>query len=466
MRVALVLLLAACGKDPDPPDTNPGTDTDTDVPAAEAPTCAADLLVPAVLHCTWTSAAAGAGHLEVALDGEVVRTSEPGPSGTTHEARVDGLKAGRTYTVNAYAGDVALEPVDHTVSTPPWAPSTTVTGTPSHPFVLTSLITLVDGSSRPVILDADGDLVWWTATDPGVLITTTRLSRDGRSVLFATYDIKWSEDIGTIHRVALDGTSVSETRALLAHHDFQEHDDGTFSWIGYEYRDFGAVPWASDVIRRGPEGASTESGSTITWSWFDGYGQNPWLVEDADNVALGNAQEWTHSNSLMVVDGFDGFFMMSKFLDTVLKIDASGTLVWEMGGKYSDFTNEDGSPVFRSIDDLDLWSHAHMSHFWEDGLLVFDNGKNNGPTAAGLSRVVEYGFDEAAKTVWEAWVYEEPTGKHTNLMGDARKLDNGNVLIGWSDIGYINEVDTAGNELWRLSLTGAIPSRITPLDAL
>ena len=66
-----------------------------------------------------------------------------------------------------------------------------------------------------------------------------------------------------------------------------------------------------------------------------------------------------------------------------------------MGGQYSDFTNPDGTPVWRGLSDVDLWSHAHMSHLWDGGLAVFDNGFFNGD----VSRAVEYAYDRGVTII-------------------------------------------------------------------
>lgn len=474
------VVMMACGGTTT--DTTDASDTSTPPISTDLTdvNCALNANVPTALNCTWTSAAGGEGWIETWLDGDTPSPTPRGPSGTSHEVSAIGLRAGQTWNfrVITTTPDGDLVGPDQSVVTPAppsYLPVNTVSNVEAGSlaadgYVLSAMINWQD--SIPVIVNGEGQYVWWFEPPSGSLIVTTKLSRDGKSVLFATYDIDWQQDVGTIWRVSLDGKTVTETRALLAHHDFLENDDGTFTFFGYEYRDFGQTSWASDVLRRVPEGTTNADDAVVEFSWFDSYPVEPWVADPLqDNVSLGNADyEWTHSNSLMV-NGDGHTYLMSKFLDVILKVDADGNIVWEMGGAYSDFTNPDGSEVWTSLSDHDLWSHAHMSHFWTDGFAVFDNGyyRNDGSER---SRAVEYTFDESTLQVEEVWSYEEPNDGFTKLMGDVRKLDD-TYLINWSSLSYVSEVDALGEIVWMLDLDDtdgsgnkAIMSRITYLDDL
>ena len=63
--------------------------------------------------------------------------------------------------------------------------------------------------------------------------------------------------------------------------------------------------------------------------------------------------------------------------------------------------------------------HAHMSHRWNDGILVFDNGYHTSPAQ---SRVVEYAIDEELGTYEQVWEYPDPSGRfvhHFSVMQNA-----------------------------------------------
>ena len=101
--------------------------------------------------------------------------------------------------------------------------------------------------------------------------------------------------------------------------------------------------------------------------------------------------------------------------------------------------------------------------------MVFDNGVYNGPGGGSLSRIVEYAYDEQAMTVEEVWSYPEPSGDSTNLMGDAKKLENGHVLASWADIGIFQEIDPATDTpVWTADIKNGqgLVTRLSPMDAL
>ncbi|MEQ1571679.1 MAG: aryl-sulfate sulfotransferase [Myxococcota bacterium] len=390
-----------------------------------------------------------------------------------------GLKAGATYQVRVVveAGGERLEgPVTpHVVPEPPdtFPVMTPESVDPARSeivggYVLTSLVLRADPPySAVVIVDSDGDYVWWTRTEDNRLSIAPKLSRDGRSVWFLATDIEWKEDVGQIHRVSLDGDTASTTRALLGHHAMWENTDGALTWLGFEYRTIDGTEWAADVLRTTPEGSDEAVAPTQEFSWLDAYGADPWVPDPTGGqVSLGDATEWTHSNSLMALDD-SSFFVMSRLLDCLVRVDrATGAITWQLGGQYGDFTHPDGSSVWRTLRDNDLFSHAHMSHLWDGGMVVFDNGTYHADPPR--SRAVEYRFDEVAHTVEEVWSFDEPDGGYTGSMGDARRLSGGNTLIAWSSLAAMTEVTPDGDAVWalRMPTDAAIVGRVTPLDSL
>jgi len=462
----ILALLAACrgpeGGVDDSSPTTPVTGTLLD------PVCSGNPVVPAVLDCTWTTAVSGAGFVESWLEDDpgVVRSTPRGPEGTTHDVAVMGLKAGRTYAYRAVV-EGADGRREGLVSThlvpevpPDFAELTLTAHDPAKSQIANGyvLLSVVHMKSSPrftevLILDGDADPVWWVRSVDNGLVGTPQLTRDGRSVVFLTTDQLWATDLGTITRVSLDGDEVVDTRAMLGHHAMIENSDGTFTWISFDYANIDGVDWASDALRTAPEGIGTDYVPTIEFAWFDAYPEDPWedVPGQTDQVRWGTGIEWTHTNSLMAIDD-DDFYVSAKNIDAILKVDRSdGSIVWQLNGRNGDFTHPDGSAVWRAVNDLDLFSHSHMSHLWDGGMVVFDNGdlSHNPP----FSRAVEYEFDEDARTVEQVWQYVDPQHRWTGAMGDVRKLDNGNYLIAWSSLEYVNEVTPEGETVWQIEMS-------------
>jgi len=105
-----------------------------------------------------------------------------------------------------------------------------------------------------------------------------------------------------------------------------------------------------------------------------------------------------------------------------------------------------------------------MSHFWGDGFLVFDNGYHHEPAH---SRVVEYAFDADAGIVEQVWEYWDPMGRFIPLLGDARRLPNGNTLTSWTQAGMLVELTPEGDEVWRIEAdVGTMMGRVSYLEEL
>ncbi len=153
---------------------------------------------------------------------------------------------------------------------------------------------------------------------------------------------------------------------------------------------------------------------------------------------LPGISEWTHGNSLIYVEEDDAYLLMSRTLDTLFKIDRStGAILWQLGGRHNEFR-----PSERGI----LWSHGHLSHVWDGGLLVFDNQVHSGHR----SRIVEYAIDEEARTVEQVWEFREPDDAFVLVLGDARRLEGGNTLASWTTSSTLTEIGPDDRIVWRV----------------
>lgn len=434
--------------------------------------------IPTVAFVRWTSPeGATLEWVEYGLDGVLDRTTPPRDAGADEPHPVLGLKAGRTYAwraVSARADGTRVESPIQTVEVAPVPhgvprftlrqPAGPASSLPGH-LVMVSVI--APEGSWVQILDSDADVVWYYPAHPGTMIVTSKFSRFGSDVLFAEYDMGQALDVGRVIRVSLDGRAVTETRTVLAHHDFVEHADGTLAWLGYAYDPTGANV-VSDVIRAIPEGATDADSPVEVFSWFEDVDYGVWDIcaHTAEWNADPTYREWTHSNSLMVDDTEEHYYLQSKYQDTLVKIErASGRVVWQMNGLHGDFTSADsGANPWTGVGHTELWSHAHMSHLWDGGMVVFDNGYHY--PDGNVSRAAEFVYDEARRTVAKVWEYAEPDGKFTPLMGDVRKLGE-NYVIAWSSLGRIDEVTATHEVPWQVSLAlGAVTGRISIVQDL
>lgn len=468
--MTLLFTLLAC--------TGPGADTGSpfteDSPLALDDGDLADVsasisgVVPTVVKLSWTSPVEGEGFVEYGPGNDLSLATPVQSTGTQHEALVLGLKANTDYSVRAVtvAADGTRYESGVGLAELPVPPETigrfalTVADSRARPggYVLTSLLQTAD--SWMIILDREGDIVWYYPATDGYSIPTTQPGRDGRSLLFTQNSIEQDQDISNILRVSIDGSETTTTRTVLGHHSFTELPDNRFAWLSLDLRtvevDGTDEYLAGDTVLEIQEGATDADSPTEVFNYFDDWGQPTRMCSHFDAEAFQTgAKDWTHANSLMYVESQDDLYLMAKNYDHVLRIDRStGTLVEELGGPNSDYEGEQAA----------WWSHAHMSHLWEGGMVVFDNGYHHSPT---VSRVMGYSWDQAAGTITADFQYTDPNGQFIQLLGDGRLLDNGNVLTSWTSLGIIKEHASDGTVVWQIeSELGTAVGRVTMLEDL
>ncbi len=471
----------------DDADRTRGDDDDDDTPSVLAVTSAASPHVPSVVDLSGTvDAALDATTVRAtatpSVGGQVLHSEVPAGPGAAFVVPVPGMVQGSDY-------DVVVEVLDpagsvlasgEVVVTAPTAPpilgaiAGVRTADPIEPnYVVAALIGGPSTPSFVAIVDDQARVVWWKEAKPRQIIITPTLSRDGRSLLWGEYDVTKLEDTGTLYRVRLDGSAITSRRMELSHHAAVELPDEQIAWLGLDFRDVetsdGQVRrMATDTVYVGPE--AYEPNPTELFNTFDDHPDPPSLTcehmtGDFDRFDERDINEWTHGNSLAYVESEDALYLNAKQTDWVFKIDRStGELLWQLGGIGGDFTYPDGSPVWTSAYDPTLFSHAHMSHVWEGGMVTFDNGDHRAPK---VSSAVELAWDEQARTVERVWEFYHPGGQHTFALGDVRKLTDGTYLVGWGMLSEMMVVSAEHDVLWHVTVPPAFTiGRVLPLQHL
>jgi hypothetical protein len=283
---------------------------------------------------------------------------------------VRGLRLGTHYYAELVIADGEKERIsdgfDFTVGAPPrgiptlsrnvWSPAESCL---DGGYVMFNYIS--DGTSGVAIADRDAQYVWAIAVDEPLQIGRPRPSRDGRSVLYNVADEGKAEDLAAIYRQPYLGGAPTVTDTDWGHHDFVELPDGDMAWLAYDIRAGQRFPdgtrgtdplypegttgcIAADTLMRGPEGMTEDDVPTTVWNTWDDYAPGIYTFDDDADVFLshfvcddGSApKEFQHGNSLGFIDAEDVFFVNWRWLDTMVKIEASGELAWQWGGPFND----------------------------------------------------------------------------------------------------------------------------------
>ena len=346
-----------------------------------------------------------------------------------------GLKASTTYDLT-----VTVDNSEHDAGTittgapPPHLPEMTLTaGAALSGFLVTSILST---PSAAVILDADGDYVWWMEASNEGLITRSRLSRDGTSLIFLDpVALDGQQTTYALRRVSLDGTSDETLPAESIHHDFIEVEDGVFAQIQHDTRTVdGETVQGDRLVEVHADGTEVE-----IWSVWDHLTYHP----DQSQAYY----DWTHANALDYDEDAGAYTISICAFSTIFHIDReTGSTLWRLGGDESDFRG--------AAADLEPFVHQHQFQLTQDGILVFDNQA----LASQESRVVEYALEEDTGTLSLLWRYVPDPSFYTHGLGDVHRLPSGNTRIVWSAQGQIDEVTPTGELVWQMnaSLGGGI----------
>jgi len=434
--LTLVTTLCACTEANDPDgDGNGGGSFEVEPTVSE--------VIPTVVTVTWSVdiEAIDDAWVEFGPDdgyGSVAPADLSG--GPPYETVLLGSKPARDvhFRVAVESGGDVSTSDDHAVTTggvPNDLPETTTEtmGAVDDGFILTSTFAVAPGA---VILDRDGEYVWWyEAPSDDFQVARARMTADRQHIVFWSVNLAQGPDGASqadqeLIRVSLDGTEVVTRAVEDGHHDFAVMPDGGITYIEYDVR---SGIEGDRIVEVSPDGTETE-----IWSVWDDFEYTG---------GTGPGTTFSHFNAIDYYEDEDAFYVSSLGLECLLKIDrASGELLWTMSGQYSDFELANGS--------TDLFERNHQFQRLDGSILMFVNGDEQ----TNCSDVREYAYEGDGGEVELLWSYTPDPAVYTFSLGDVSRLDSGNTMVTFSNQGQIDEVDEDGNVVWRLSgeLGGAV----------
>ena len=395
--------------------------------------------------------AAGAGAAWVALSGTL--GCEPGEreewAGASPlepgESSVRGLPPARRGPAHVFRSRPDLNPPAVTVGTP-------ANGTaPGYVFIAPKKGPGLDG---PMILDNNGDPVWFRPMQGEEDAMVCKVQRyRGEPVL------TWWEGVhlgyGQGEYVICD-TAYRELARVRAgngldgdHHEFLITRDDTalitiYAEVPYDLSPFGG-PESGTVAEGVIQEIDIETGEVLfEWRSLEHVPVEETHGDLPDDPA--NAFDYFHINSIDVDDD-DDLLVSARRTFTVYKIDRrSGEVIWRLGGKQSDFEMGDGTRTL----------YQHDARRQPDGTItLFDNG---GMYVSEESRIVGIHTDEDGMTATVAREYTHPDGVLALTQGNAQRLPNGNVFVGWGSEPGFSEFHEDGGLLFSASLPPEVES--------
>ena len=405
--------------------------------------------------------------MEFGADGVLDHRTPNSTNGVEHRHSLLGMPAGATVSLRPVLVDDDGDEVVGPVSAIQLAPAplnlprfSLEVSDPSAEMNGRYLLTTVFAQDTVwiVIVNDQGEPVWYVEPSDEGGVTGATVAGDGSGILWivGTIGVGITAETSTVLS-SLDGSHYQVFETPYAHHAVVSDANGLITWLSYVSDE---LPLAGQVATVYSDALSRINSDgeeqTPLFNFLADYPDEPEKVCEHVTMPFGGGFEWTHTNSLVFDKGSDAYFVLSRYLDTVLKISAdSGALLWQFGGQ---------GGQFEGLDTDERFDHAHMSWINGDTLLVFDNRTHS---LDGESRVVEYTLDQATMTAELTWSYPDPEGRLMNLLGDARGLPGDDILVIWSEVGEFEEVTREHQVRWRISTTGGHSvSRGTVIDDL
>jgi hypothetical protein len=301
-------------------------------------------------------------------------------------------------------------------------PTLSTAGT-SDQFLVT---TFLGGMSGPTIVDPAGRVTWFFPDDHGLEVIRSRLSRDGRSMLYNAVSAGGtpSED-SAIVRVSLDGSSVEEIPVPRLAHDFVELADGTLASLAVDIREVDGEEVRGDqIVEIAPDGAVE-----VVWSTFD-------CFDPAVDIGTDQQAGWTLANALDYDEAADRWYVSLRNFSSIVGIDrATGSCPWVFGSTAQTVSLAQDAAVFL---------HQHQFEVRDDSVLVMDNDGATG----NVSRVLEYTLDGGVAS--EIWSYTADPAIFSFVLGEPVRLADGDTMVDWAVGGQFDRVNPDGSVQWQL----------------
>jgi hypothetical protein len=144
--------------------------------------------------------------------------------------------------------------------------------------------------------------------------------------------------------------------------------------------------------------------------------------------------DYFHLNSVKL-DTDGNLLISSRHTWTVYKVNrTTGSIIWRLGGKKSDFALGPGLPF--------AWQHD-VEAVDASTIRIFDNESDGAPVLP-YSRVIWVSHDDLAMTATITQSIVHPAQLSVLAEGSAQSLGNGDTFVEWGIVGRISEFNSAG----------------------
>jgi hypothetical protein len=310
------------------------------------------------------------------------------------------------------------------------------------------------GQSGPEIVDGHGGVVWFHPLPKGTIGNDFKLQRYRSQPVLTWWQGKTNPNgYGQGEWIVADRsyrtiTVVKAGNGLQGDlHDMQLTDQGTALITIYH-----AVPADLSSVGSSAHGSVVDSiiqevdvaTGAVRFEWHS-LDHVALTASHAGPPAPGHSfpYDYFHINSIDV-DSDGNLLVSARNTWTIYKLDRkTGAVIWELGGKHSDFALGPGVAF--------AWQHDARRQ--PDGTItLFDNEAT--PTVRDHSRVLTLNVDEARRTVTVKRALTHPDGILSVAEGDVQPLAGGSTFVGWGLGRRVSEFDARGKLTFDVRLPG------------
>lgn len=313
------------------------------------------------------------------------------------------------------------------------------------------------GQTGPHIYDQNGELVWSGAhlfDDRPTFDFRVASWNDSQYLTFIAGEDLREYDFPGGSGVVLDNSyrfvqNVDERtgRGVMNMHEFNIIDDGRRALMITFGSKFVDVDLGDDAPRKmfvGNNGFSEVDTSTglpvFSWWALDHIHPSESTVDHPSEPGhVGSAWDFFHMNSVDKIAGGD-YLISARFTNTIYKISGKdGSIIWRLGGRHSDF----------KLDGFNF-SSQHDAR-WRSGndtttVLTFLNNHSDGILrTANTTSAMKVLLDMTTMTASLINEWKRPDDQLTKLRGNAQRLENNHMFVGWSENTYISEYNAEGS---------------------
>jgi Arylsulfotransferase (ASST) len=185
-------------------------------------------------------------------------------------------------------------------------------------------------------------------------------------------------------------------------------------------------------------------------------------------ASAGTPWDWFHINAVHL-DSDGNLLVDARNTWTTYKVGRrSGTIIWRLGGKASDFAlSAAPGQSLNTAGDIFAWQHdpnavGHGEYtFFDNESAGLANTGTGAVSEFGFSRAVRVRLDERRRTATLVQSYDQPEWLTAPSQGNAQTTADGRLLVGWGSLPYFSEFSRSG----RLLLNAQFPAGVNSYRA-